>query len=208
MKAQHLEFFVEEPSMETFLGGILPRILPTECTFSLHTFAYKRHLGTRGTKLLHRLRAYAHWIPSNWRLVLLIDRDQDDCHTLKQQLDDLVATANLLPRSRAGGATWQVVSRIAIEELEAWYFGSWDAVRRAYPRVPATVPRRANFRDPDAVPGGTWEAFERILKRAGYYPTGLRKIEAARAVARHFDPWCNRSNSFTRFRDVVVEATR
>ena len=100
MRARHLEFLIEEPSMETFLRDILPRILPTECTFRLHS-----------------------------------------------------------------------------------------------------------FRDPDAIPGGTWEAFERILKRAGYFPTGLRKIEAARSIAPHVDPWASRSNSFARFRDAVLEAS-
>ncbi len=33
--------------------------------------------------------------------------------------------------------------------------------------------------DPDAIPGGTWEAFERVLQRSGYFQTGLRKLEAA-----------------------------
>lgn len=204
MKAQHIELLVEEPSMETFLGGILPRILPAECTFRFHTFAYKRDLEE---KLRARLRAYARWLPPDWRIVLLVDRDQDDCLVLKRRLDDLAATANLLPRSMARSATWRLVSRIAIEELEAWYFGSWGAVCRAYPRVPETLPLKARFRDPDAVAGGTWEAFERILKRAGYFPTGIRKIEAARTIAPYVDPWTSCSNSFSRFRDAVVEAT-
>ena len=29
MRARHLEFLIEEPSMETFLQLILPRILPS-----------------------------------------------------------------------------------------------------------------------------------------------------------------------------------
>ena len=188
--------------METYLRDILPRILPTECTFQLHSFPYKRNL----QRLRSRLRGYARWLPNDWRLVVLVDRDQDDCVVLKQQLDTLAADADLLPRSRAGAARWRLVSRIAIEELEAWYFGNWDAVCQAYPRVPATVPQRANFRDPDAIAGGTWEAFERILMRAGYFSTGLRKIEAARSIARHVDPWASKSNSFAQFRDAVLEA--
>ena len=110
--------------METFLRDILPRILPTECTFRLHSFPYKRDLH----RLRVRLQAYARWLPPDWRLVLLVDRDQDDCLILKQQLDDLAASANLRPRSLAGHSKWRLVSRIAIEELEAWYFGNWDAV--------------------------------------------------------------------------------
>jgi hypothetical protein len=100
-----------------------------------------------------------------------------------------------------------VAIRLAIEELEAWYFGDWDAVRAAYPRVPDTIPNQANYRDPDAIAGGTWEAFERVLKRAGYFQTGLRKIEAARAISEHWQLEGNRSHSFRVFVKVLQELT-
>jgi hypothetical protein len=38
-----------------------------------------------------------------------------------------------------------------------------------YPRVSKSTPERAKYRDPDAIAGGTWEAFERILQNAGYF---------------------------------------
>ena len=31
MTARHLEFLVEEPSMEVFLRSLLPRVLPERC---------------------------------------------------------------------------------------------------------------------------------------------------------------------------------
>ena len=99
-----------------------------------------------------------------------------------------------------------MVNRVAIEELEAWYFGEWEAVRGAYPRVSRTVPQQARYRDPDAIRGGTWEAFERVLQRRGYFKTGLRKLEAARQVAAHFDPDRSRSHSFEKLRAVIAEA--
>ena len=71
----------------------------------------------------------------------------------------------LLSRSRAGGRPWQVVNRVAVEELEAWYFGDWEAVRAAYPRVSANTPQRQGLRDPDGIAGGTWEAFERVMQQ-------------------------------------------
>ena len=74
-------------------------------------------------------------------------------------------------------------------------------VRGAFPRVSPTVPNQARYRNPDAVRGGVWEAFERILKRYGYFRTGLRKIEAARAITPKMDPARNRSPSFAAFRD-------
>ena len=103
---------------------------------------------------------------------------------------------------------YMVVNRLAIEELEAWYFGDWQAVRAAFPRVPATIPLQARYRDPDEIAGGTWEAFERVLQRVGYYSGGLRKVEMARSVATQMEPQRNSSPSFCTFRDVLLEMVR
>ena len=94
---------------------------------------------------------------------------------------------------------------MAIEELEAWYFGDWEAVLAAYPRASATISSQAKYRNPDEIAGGTWEAFERVLQKAGYYSGGLRKVEAARAVATQMEPSRNTSPSFCTFRDVLRE---
>lgn len=155
-------------------------------------------------KLPAKLRAYASWIPETWRIVILVDRDNDDYERLKQQLEAYSEAACLATRSTAAAnARYAVVNRVAIEELEAWYFGDWAAVRAAYPRAPATIAVKAGFRDPDQIKGGTWEAFERVLQEAGYFAGGLRKIEAARAIAPHMDPARNRSCSFGALRDAL-----
>eukprot|EP00952_Eustigmatos_sp_NYUAD-ZCMA_P000116 313-Eustigmatos_ZCMA.PRE.1 len=83
---------------------------------------------------------------------------------------------------------WQLVNRIAIEELESWYFGDWDAVKAESPRVSVHIPQRQGFRDPDAIAGGTWEAFERVMQRHSYFKAGLPKIEAARSIVAHVEP--------------------
>ena len=41
----------------------------------------------------------------------------------------MAAEAGFLTRSQAFGRAWRLVNRIAVEELEAWYFGDWAAVR-------------------------------------------------------------------------------
>ena len=202
--ADHLVLLVEEPSLEAFLETLLPRLLPEGCTFQVHAFQGKRDLLG---KLPARLLGYRHWLPAEWRIIVLVDRDDDDCRELKNKLEQAVSGAGLLSRTQAAELPWQVANRVAIEELEAWYFGDWEAVRQAYPRVSPTVPQQARYRDPDAIQGGTWEAFERVLKRHGYFTTGLRKIEAARAVVAHFDPGRNLSPSFQKFRAVITEAT-
>lgn len=204
MTASHLELLVEEPSMEAFLRALLPRMLPAGCTFEVHPFQGKDDmLG----KLNARLHAYAQWLPDDWRIVVVVDRDNDDCLSLKQHLETLAERTGLRTRSSARGRPWQVVNRIAIEELEAWYFGDWIAVCSAYPRVSQVVSRSRSFRDPDGIRGGTWEAFERVLKQYGYFKTGLRKVEAARAIGSYLNPQRNCSESFTRFHQALVEAT-
>ena len=188
--------------MEAFLRILLPRILPENCGFEVHSFRGKANLLR---SLEDRLRGYARWLPDDWRLIVVVDRDNDDCRVLKGELEEVATAAGLRTRSQAGSGHWQLANRIAIEELEAWCFGDWEAVRRAYPRVSDGVPRQARYRNPDAI-RGTWEAFERILQRRGYFATGLRKIDAARAVAAHIEPDRNRSESFKTFCTAVVDA--
>ena len=185
------------------LDGLLPRMLPEGHTFRVHSFRGKADLLR---KLPSRLRGYRSWLVEEVRIIVLVDRDNDDCYELKQRLEREASASGLLTRSRSTGLPWQVVNRVVIEELEAWYFGDWEAVRTAYPRVSYATPRSKAYQDPDAIRGGTCEAFERLLKRHGYFPTGLRKIEAARAIAAHTEPDRNRSRSFARFHEVVMEA--
>lgn len=203
--AAHLKLLVEEPSMEAFLRALLPRLLPHDRTFEVHAFQGKSDLLG---KLADRLRGYARWLPDDWRIIVVVDRDDDDCVELKQHLEAIAEQAGLRTRARAraASASWQLVNRIAIEELEAWYFGDWPAVRTAYPRVPINVPNQQKYRDPDSIAGGTWEAFERVMQQHGYFKQGLGKIEAARVLGGLIDTQRNSSPSFRHFQQAVLEA--
>ena len=150
--ADHLVLLIEEPSMEAFLQTLLPRLLPSGRTFEIHAFQGKQDLLG---KLPARLRGYQHWLPADWRLPVLVDQDDDDCRELKADIEQAAAGAGLLSRTTAGERPWQVANRVVIEELEAWYFGDWEAVHGAYPGVSRTVPQQARYRDPDAIQGGT-----------------------------------------------------
>ena len=120
-------------------------------------------------------------------------------------MEGLAARASLRTRTKSGHPQWQLVNRIAIEELESWYFGDWKAVQAVYPRVP-DITRRKGFRTPDVISGGTWEAFERVMQKHGYFKGGLAKIEAARAIGSRIDPKCNCSESFKAFWIAISEA--
>ena len=183
----HVEVFVEEPSAREALVQLLPKILPSEHTFEVHAFRDKQELLREMPK---RLQAYAKWLPSDWRIVVLVDEDREDCRALKRRLVEAAEAAHLADR---------VLCRIVVEELEAWFFGDVDALRAVYPRLPSTLHRRRAYRDPDAIAGGTWEALHRLLLAHGY-AAGLVKTEAAKRIARHMDPDRNRSHSFQVFR--------
>jgi Domain of unknown function (DUF4276) len=79
-------------------------------------------------------------------------------------------------------------------------FGDVQALVKAYPGVPKGLGAKKKYRDPDAIQS-TWEALERVLQEAGYHRSGLRKIEAARAIAAHMDVEANASRSFQAFRE-------
>lgn len=199
----HLELLVEEVSMEAFLRASLPRLVADRATFEIRVFRGKQDLLK---KLPSRLRGYRTWLPESWRLLVVLDRDDEDCGELLTRLEGIFEQARLVHHG-AGDARrdWQVVGRLAIEELEAWYFGDWAAVRTHFPKLAPTVPTQARYRNPDAIAGGTWEALERLLQAKGYYPAGLAKIEVARKIGAEIRWQKNRSPSFGKLRDVVLE---
>lgn len=200
---EKLIVLVEEPSMEAALEYLLPKMLGA-IEFQIIRFQCKDDLLKQ---LPARLNGYRKWLPDNWVIIVLIDRDDDDCVVLKQQLETMATEARLLTKTSAGfGNRFSVANRIAIEELEAWFFGDWLAVCAAYPRVSASIPQKAAYGDPDAIRGGTWEAFERVLKRSQYFRSGLRKLDCARAIAPHMEVTRNQSKSFQSFYAAVCAA--
>ncbi|MGH8910607.1 MAG: DUF4276 family protein, partial [Egibacteraceae bacterium] len=178
-----LEVLVEEQSAAEALGVLIPKILGNDVYVRIHPFRGKPDLPR---KLPDRLRGYARSLQgTDTRIAVLIDEDRQDCKELKARLEDAAARAGLVTKTAAdAGQPFIVLNRLAIEELEAWFFGDCGALRTAYPRVPKTVERQARFRQPDAIRGGTCEQLERTLRNAGYYPSGLPKIAVARQIAQ------------------------
>ena len=200
-----IEFLVEEPSAEAALSNILPKVFEPTTSFAIHPYQGKQDLLK---KLPSRLRGYKAWLPRDWRIVVLIDADDEDCRRLKRRLEDIAQNSNLLTKSvTRNSSNFQVLNRLAIEELEAWFLGDIEALNAAYPRISLNLGNKAKYRDPDAITGGTWEALERELKRVGYYTGGLSKISAAREISLHMVPERNRSHSFQVFRRGLLEIT-
>lgn len=197
----HLELLVEEPSAAAALQNLVPRIVGDTVSYRIINFQGKPDLLAH---LPQRLQGYAPWLPADYRIVVLIDEDREDCLVLKERLEAAAQQAGLFTKSTpTPEGLFQVINRLAIEELEAWFLGDVEAICRVYPRVPVTLASRRPFRDPDAILGGTCEALERVLQKAGYFKTGLAKIQAAREISQYMDPDRNRSKSFQVFRDTL-----
>ena len=191
----HLEILVEEPSAEAALNELVPKLAPG-CSFKLHAHQGKHDLLAR---LPAKLGGYAKWLPADYRIVILLDEDRQDCVVLKERV---------LAEGRKVGLSRSLLCRIAVEELESWFLGDVPALMKAYPGVPPTLGARRKYRDPDKIAGGTWEALERVLQDAGYFKAGLAKIAAARALAPHMNVEVNTSRSFRTFRDGLRRLTK
>lgn len=202
----HIEFLVEERSAEVALRNLIPKIVPEAVTFNIHSFPGKSALLR---KLPQRLQGYKQWLPSDWWIVILIDQDREDCRILKSKLENIAADAGLITKSVAqknkNNSSFQVLNRLAIEELESWFCGDIEAIVAAYPKVSPHLGQQATYRNPDEIAGGTWEALERALQRYGYHLGGLEKVNAAREISKHMEPQRNRSRSFQVFRDGLLD---
>lgn len=192
-----LEVLVEEASAVEALRHLLPRLLQGRARAKVINLGSKYKLLKA---LEHRLRAYRARIDKgeDLHIMVLVDRDDDDCVQLKARLEQAAVVAGLPTKTQPEDYDrFCVVNRIVIEELESWFIGDPAALRKAFTKLPAINGASGIFRNPDN--GGTWEALHRFLKKHGIYRNSYPKIEAARRIAPHMNIAQNRSASFGQF---------
>ncbi|MEI2579637.1 DUF4276 family protein [Scytonema sp. PRP1] len=125
---------------------------------------------------------------------------------MKGKLEKIAINTGFSTKTSVGiSQKFQVLNRVAIEELEAWFFGDLHALINAYPGVSPNLENQAKYREADAITGGTWEALEKVLQRAGHHKGGLEKTRAAREISLHMNPSNNRSKSFQIFYDGLLK---
>lgn len=190
----HVEFLLEEPSAEAALRELLPRLLPN-ATWQCCPHRGKHDLLAR---LPGRLKTYARQLPHdpNLRVVILMDGDAD-CRKAKQALEKLVAEAQLRSKAQAASQPFQVLTCVAVAELEAWFLGDHAAIQAAYPGVRPTHLRQLAL-NPDTILDA-WEALWQVLQAGGYYRAGKQKQRWATDISSHLDPARNTSASFRYF---------
>ena len=206
----HIEILVEDASGGKLLESLLPKLLGTPSephTWRVH--AYKGigriprnlHAGGDAAKrilldqLPRLLRGYGK-TPGIDAVVVVLDSDRRNCVDFLAELKALAANCNRAPST---------LFRIAIEEMEAWYFGDRQALMEAYPRAKIEVLHRYQQ---DSV-CGTWELLADAvypggsvaIKKAGWPLPGQVKHEWAEKIGPLLDPDRNVSPSFGKLCD-------
>lgn len=182
MSYKRLEILTEERSMEYFLRGMLPRILPIEYVLDENCFI-RPHEGKSDLKrsIPKKMRAYPRY-GHPVKVLIIHDQDSNDCVKLKNSLLELTNSSEQpLP----------CLVRIACRELENWYLGDFDSIERVYPDLKVNaLKKKPKFRNPDNVFG----AHELSLLTDKFSKTG-----AARAMGPIINIESNRSHSFQQF---------
>ncbi|MDO5065695.1 MAG: DUF4276 family protein [Propionibacteriaceae bacterium] len=197
----HLEFLVEGKTMQLFLEQVLPRLLPVDTSFEVFDLGSKSEFLK---KFPNRLRGYATWLPNHpaHRVVLVVDADTDDCAEFRERLVAAVHESGLSVASHTAKQDGQVLPRIAVEMLEAWYFGDPHALSQAYGSAFKNLSQKRGLREPDTIRDPARQ-LEKLLSRVHKHKGGLKKTELTNDLAPHFDVEENSSPSFQRFRDGV-----
>ncbi len=168
-----LVFLLEEASIIEVLEVLVPGIVPNDviCRFVPH-----EGKSDLEKSIPRKLRA---WRTPGVRFVVVRDKDQGDCHAVKEKLLELCQK----------GRRPDTLVRIVCHHLESWYLGDLAAVEKAFSLN--GIARRQDqqkFRDPDALPNA-----EQVLRRLA---PQYQKIAGSREIAPHLDVDNNRSHSF------------
>lgn len=198
-----LEVFVEEPSAEAALEIILPKMLDDNVNYSIHPHQGKPDLFKN---VRSRLAGLRHSELQNMRILVLYDNDDHpDCKQKKDELSKVIADVGLIVPSQDNEEIVRpnALVRVVMQELESWFLGDADAIRKAFPRVDRTFEKKEKYRKPDGIRGGASETLHSLLQKSGYYKNKFPKIEVARRISQHMDPTKNRSKSFQVFKSGV-----
>lgn len=209
----HIEILVEDSSGTKLLQVLLPQLLgPQGAPHTWRLHAYKgigripRGLTQNGDpakrilldQLPRLLRGYGK-TPGIDAVVVVLDTDKRDCVAFLAELKAAADVCNPVP---------DTLFRLAIEEIEAWYFGDQTALLTAYPRAKLDVLKKY-VQDSTC---GTWELLadavqaggSAAIKKAGWPLPGQVKHEWAKKIGPLMDPGRNISPSFEKFRDGLL----
>lgn len=207
----HFEILIEDISGSKIIDVLMPKIIGTVHSYTIKSYKGCGHLpkNLKGESdpakriLLDRLPqllgGYGKSLdPLLCAVVVVVDCDGRNPKAFKQELRAILENCNPKPT---------VLFRIAIEELEAWLLGSYDAILAAYPKAAKNI--FSTYKQDSIC--GTWEFLadiiypggSKILKQKTYQEIGRIKSEWAEKIAPYIDIEVNLSPSFHCFRDGI-----
>ena len=197
-----VDFLVEEISAKAALEQLLPRLLPG-CACRIRVFeGWQDLVGQLKNVLQGYHRRMLREGETDLRVVVLLDGD-GICARRKADLEAKAAEAGLLTKTTAApGQPFQVLNRVVVQELEAWWLGDRAAIMAAYPEV-KLLHFKGTDRDPDVPPKPNDVLWE-VLKKGRYFLTGKRKTQWATDISAHLDLEQNTSASFQAFRQGLA----
>lgn len=211
----HIEFLIEDESGKILMEALIPKLLGESGnphTWKIHAFkgrgsvpkTIKPNTPVSSRDLLSNLpyilAGYGKTAGID-AVVVVLDTDDDQCTKL---LSDIKNMAN------AVNAPANTLIRLAIEEMEAWYFGDQNALLLAWPQAKKDVLNRYKQ---DSI-CGTWEKLADAIykggstklqreKAAGKVNPGKLKYQWAEEIGPFMDPDNNISPSFIKFREGI-----
>ncbi len=174
-----VEILVEELSMKEFLQIVLPKYLHTPWmlneNYFIRSFEGKNDLQKN---IPNKIKVLSNKFQEPVGIVILRDQDNSDCRIIK---------SNLLRLCKENGNCPRLV-RIVCRELEAWYFGEFEAIAKAYPNFKINnYINKSKYRNPDTI-NASYE-LKRILP-------DFQKVRSAKKNAPYISVENNKSKSF------------
>ena len=212
----HFEFLVEDQSGKAMLERLLPKIISSEHTITIHSYKGigripknlnpkaepdKRILLDQLPRLLGGYGKAFSTYPKDYKAIVIVVCDLDDRNfeQFTKELNDLKSNINPIPDTQFC---------IAVEEGEAWFLGDPAAVKKAYPKAKQAM--LDSYKNDSIC--GTWEVLAdtvfpggaAALKAQGFQVVGREKSLWAEKITVHMDISANRSPSFKRFYETLT----
>ena len=206
----HIEVLVEDSSGARLIETLLPAVIgPFGQPHSWRVHPYRgigrlpKGLTTKADPAkralldqLPRLLVGYGRTPGIDAVVVVLDSDRRNCKSFLKELNALLSKCRPAPNA---------LFRLAIEEMEAWFFGDRKALLAAYPRARKDVLDRYQQ---DSV-CGTWEVLadaiypggSSAVSKIGWPLPGQIKHEWVAHIGPRMDVERNQSTSFCKFRD-------
>lgn len=155
-----LVFFLEEPSAQSMLEGIIPRLVDPSIIVKYRAFEGKQDLEKQIEKKIKN------WVIEDTKFIIIRDKDSGDC---------LVIKANLEQKCQNAGRN-DVLIRIACHELESWYLGDLQAVEQGLGlNGLSKLQEKEKYRDPDNL-GNASDELKKLSKQKYQKKGGSRAI--------------------------------